>query len=180
MCQVQCYVFSHMFAEFTLVRILFKRYDSYFTNKETEMNRPKVNMPSHWDSGPALQTPHMFGPPASMELHHRSSPLYKVSVKRGGVGIFFFKMKKTFIRLSHLLIIYILDLCPTHIACSGYNLNSGGQLKHVCSLISQFQFKRKWPKLSKPFLSCLTFVSKGMLANEICLGWIFCYHGYNF
>lgn len=144
------------------------------------MSRPKVNMPSHWDSGKISKTPDMFGPPASIELHHWSSPLYKDNVRCGGVGIFFFKMKKTFIRLSHFLMIYILDLCPAHIACSGYNLNSGGKLKHVYSLTSQFQFKRKWSKLSKPFLSCLTFVSKRMLAIEICLGWVFCYHGYNF
>lgn len=127
------------------------------------------------------RTLNIFGPPVPTEMHHWSSPLYKDNVRCGGVGIFFFKMKKTFIRLSGLLSydLYFRSLSSTY-CLFWIQLELWREIKHVYSLTSQFQFKRKWSKLSKPFLSWLTFVSKRMLTIGICLGWAFCYHGYNF
>lgn len=59
----------YMWAEFTLVKILLKKDDSYFTDKETdlEISRPEVNMFIHWNPSLGLQkTRHFFGPPTSL------------------------------------------------------------------------------------------------------------------
>lgn len=44
--------YFHILAEFTSAKILLKRYNSYFTGKETDlkMSKPKVNTSIHWDS----------------------------------------------------------------------------------------------------------------------------------
>lgn len=180
MCQVQCYAFSHMLAEFTLVRILFKRYDSCFTDKKQKWAGPRSMCLVTAILAQVSRTQDVFGPPASIALHHWSSPLYKNNVRCGGVGIVFSKMN-TFIRLSHLLSydLYFRSLSSTY-CLFWIQLELWREIKHIYPLTSQFLLKRKWSKLSKPFLSCLIFVSKRMLAIDICLGWAFCYHSYNF
>lgn len=40
--------------------------------------------------------------------------------------------------VAFFLMTYILDLCPAHIACSGYNLNSGGKLSTYIHLQANF------------------------------------------